>query len=74
MFSFSELCSYFLDSSILGFRYNKVNIDNEEELDDHEDDKDIWTHYSLKRRESQTNEEVGRPVDGDSNGGGSGSS
>ena len=70
---FSKSSSDLLSCSVLGLRYNKVDIEDEEELDDHEDDKHIGTKQRVQGGESQAHEEVGWPVDSDGNGGGGGS-
>ena len=40
---FSKPCGDLLCCAVLGLRYNKVDVEDEEELDDHEDDKHIGT-------------------------------
>ena len=70
---FSKPGGDLLSSAILGLRYNKVDIEDEEELDDHEDDKHIGTKQRVEGSESQSYKEVGRPVDRDGNRGGGGS-
>ena len=64
---FSKPCGDLLSSAILGLRYNKVDIDDEEELDDHEDDKHIGPKKRVEWRESKSYKEVCRPVDSDGN-------
>ena len=44
---FSKSSSDLLSCSVLGLRYNKVDIEDKEELDDHEDDKHIGTKQSV---------------------------
>lgn len=71
---FSKPGGDLLSCAILGLRYNKVDIEDEEELDDHEDDKHIGPKERVEGSESQSYKEVRRPVDSDGNGGGGGSS
>ena len=46
---FPELCSNVVNGPVLGLRYSEVNIDNEAGLDDHEENKDVGSHDTLKK-------------------------
>ena len=45
---FPELCSNVVNGPVLGLRHEEVNIDDETQLDDHEDDEDVGLHNPLK--------------------------
>ena len=45
---FPELCRNVVNGPVLGLRHEEVNIDNETQLDDHEDDEDVGLHNPLK--------------------------